>query len=41
MNNRIEDLSGNVLAYAIVRENNDCYVCAVSKTEDVLNLTFD
>lgn len=41
VNNRIEDLSGNVLAYAIVRENNDCYVCAVSKSEDVLNLTFD
>ena len=37
----VVDLEGNILAYAKVDFNNDCYVCAMAGTEDILNLTFD
>ena len=37
----VVDLEGNILAYTKVDFNNDCYVCAMAGTEDMLNLTFD
>ncbi len=41
VDNCVVDLEGNILAYAKVDFNNDCYVCAMAGTEDILNLTFD